>query len=78
MDKAQSGKAIGAQELKDSKVTSLANKGKETMVDLSSNFAIDTSTIAKGNLPQVSISFDKPYHKMSLTEKILAATTLQE
>lgn len=47
------------------------------MIDLPTSMEIDTSSIAKGNFPQLSISFDKPYHKMSPTEKILATTTLQ-
>lgn len=50
LDEAPSGEATGAQELKDSKVTLLVDKGKETMVDLSSILVIDTSAIAKGNL----------------------------
>ncbi|XP_059076744.1 uncharacterized protein LOC131876008 [Cryptomeria japonica] len=77
LGEAPSGKATGAQELKDTKVVFPVDKGKETVVDLSSNLACDTSAIAKGNLSQLSISFDKPYHKMSPTEKILAATVLQ-
>ncbi|XP_059067509.1 nucleolin 1-like [Cryptomeria japonica] len=66
-DKAPSGEATGALEIKDSKDTSLVEKGKETAIDFSSSLAIDTSSIAKGNLSQFSINFDKPYHKMSLT-----------
>lgn len=76
-DRAPSGKATSALEIKDSKDTSPTNKGKETMTNFSSSLAIDTSSIAKGNLSHFFISFDKPYQKMSPTEKILAAAALQ-
>lgn len=52
-------------------------KAKETVTDFSSGLEIYTSSIAKGNLSQFSISFDKPYHMMSPTEKNLATAALQ-
>lgn len=70
LDRAPSGEANGAQEIKNYKVTSPTNKGKETVADISFGLAIDTSVIAKGNLSQLSISFDKRYHKISLAEKV--------
>lgn len=47
------------------------------MTELSSSLEIDTTTLAKGNLSQISISFDKPYYKMSSAEKILVVAALQ-
>lgn len=77
LDEAPSGEASNTQELKYLKVLSPTDKEKETVVDLSSGLEIDTYAIAKGHSPQISISFNKPYLKMSLAEKILAVVALQ-
>lgn len=75
---AQSGEAIGAHEEKSSKDKSLIDSGKKPELVFPSSLAIDTSlSKAKGKLPEFTIIFDKPYHLMSLVEKVLATATLQ-